>query len=311
MGRYRREVSRGPSSAARMLLLPVLLLVAVLSACGSSHDETAHTTGTTSTTVKPSTSTTGAPTPATADVIISIVSGGGFVPYGYDFAAVPTLVLRDGTVLTAGAMTMQYPGAAVNAVVTGRLSAEDVAALLAAAKRAGLDGDHLDAGRPGVSDQPTTTIVVEVDGRRHSNQAYGLGDGGDPSRGGPGLTAEQAAVRKAMGGFVRTVSDTATRVATRPYGPTGYQVVAQPIDPASSSGQDIEPNDLDWPFADLSLTAGVDGRCVDVAGSRTATFAAVLGKATQITRWHTADGATYSLSIRATLPGYPDCSAKS
>jgi hypothetical protein len=280
--------------------LSVLLLVVVGAACGNDDDPVA----------------TGGP-PATGeptDVILRITTGGGFVPYGYDFATVPTIVQRDGTVLVGGAVTMQYPGAALTPVVTGKLAAADLQHLLDAARDAGLDQAELDAGQPGITDNPTTTIVVELDGKQHEHAVYALGFGGAEDAGGgggdTGLTAEQVAVRTAVQGFVSEVSDKVTAAADEPFVPTGYQVIAQPVDPAAPPPEEPLPNDLDWPFADLTLPSPDQGGCLDVDGARTAPFAELLAKATQITIWHTADGGTFHLSVRATLPGDDACSAK-
>ncbi len=149
----------GPMRRATALLVLVLL---VLSSCGgdddavgtdsSSTSSSTSSSSTTSTTVGADPTTTptkpagqgddpaGPSTPASSGVI-RISVGGGFSPYGADFAAVPTLVLADGTAFTGGATTMQYPGPAISPVSTGRLSSTQVASLLDAAKAAGLDDE--------------------------------------------------------------------------------------------------------------------------------------------------------------------------
>lgn len=288
--------SRRPTCMRRATAaLSVLLLVVVGTACGNDDDPVA----------------TGGP-PAKGeptDVILRIASGGGFVPYGADFASVPMLIQRDGTVFTPGAITMQYPGPALYPVVTGHLSEAELEHLLAAARDTGLDQAELDAGTPGITDNPTTTITVELDGEVHEHDVYALGFGGDPGSDGTetGLTEEQVAVRDRLQTFVTEVSTQASAVADQLYPPTGYQVIAQAADPASSGGEDIQPNDLDWPFADLALPTADQGGCIEVDGPRTATFAGLLKQATQITLWHTADGGAFRLSIRVTLPGDEPC----
>ena len=136
----------------RTRVLTLLALVVMALAGTACSDDDAVETG------------SGAGSGAPDDVVISITLGGGFVPYGTDFASVPTLVLRDGTVLIGGATTAIYPGAALSPVVTGAPPDGRLDALLEAAEAAGLDAEQVDAGEPGVTDVPTTTIKVAFAG---------------------------------------------------------------------------------------------------------------------------------------------------
>jgi hypothetical protein len=234
------------------------------------------------------------------DVLISIEVGGGFVPQGTDFASVPTLVLRDGTVITGGASIAIYPGGPVSPVVTGQLGVGAVAALVDAAAEAGLDADALDAGEPGVADAPTTTITVAFADATRTHEVYALG-----MDDGPGLTDDQRAVRRAVGELVDQVTDAVGTAADQPYEPIGYQVQALPRSPADLEGFDVAPNELAWPFPDLPLSA--EG-CIDIEGDRVAELTDVLADATQITTWTDAQGALWQLAIRLTLPGDTRCS---
>jgi hypothetical protein len=238
-----------------------------------------------------------------SDVVISISSGGGFVPFGVDFAAVPTVVQRDGTVLTGGAVIAIYPGPALSPVSTGTLSGDALAELLEAAEEAGLESDALDFGEPGVSDSPTTTITVEIDGGTYTHEAYALGFGEDMG-GDLGLSEEQLDLRAAVQDFVGEVSDAVTTAATDTYEPTAYQVLALPVDPADLAGSEPAPNELAWPLADVALA---EGACIDITGDDATAFAALLPDATQITIWRDAAGATWQLATRAVLPGDDPC----
>jgi hypothetical protein len=300
-----------------LLLAPLAVLGLAAAACGDdsstvSSGGASSSTSSTSSTVGSSTTTVtdggGAPTttePTTTPssdgtVAIEVSQGGGFVPQGVDFGAVPTIVLADGRSFVGGAQTAQFPGSPLAPVLTGRLSATALRQLVAAAKAAGLDGRLTDFGQPGVSDMPSTTVRVVIDGREHTTSVYALDADGEAG----GVSGPQRANRRAVADFVAKVRDAVDRAAgPTPLSPTGYEVLGFEVDPASAHQGEPAPNDLDWPFPDLHLDPTT---CARVTGDRVATFAKALERATSITVWH-ARGAAYHLSIRATLPGRTDC----
>jgi hypothetical protein len=297
---------------ATALLVLVLL---VLSSCGG-DDDTVGTGASSSSSSSSTTSTAVGADPTTpppmpagegddpADPstpasrgVIRISVGGGFSPYGTDFAAVPTLVLADGTAFTGGATTMQYPGPAIAPVSTGALSSAQVASLLDAAKAAGLTTTR-DYGQPGITDVGTTTIRVVLDGTTHTAAVYALGY----EDGAGGLTAEQRTAREKVSAFVAEVGDAVSAAATGTFAPTAYQVLATPSQPASSH-PDPKPNQLDWPVPSKPLAAGP---CRDLTGDDAAAFRGALAKATQITVWRSG-GKDWQVVARATLPGDAPC----
>jgi hypothetical protein len=274
--------TRGVEPAMRRATALLVLVLLVLSSCGGDDD----TVGTGAS--RSSLSTSG---------VIRISVGGGFSPYGTDFAAVPTLVLADGTAFTGGAITMQYPGPAISPVSTGRLSSAQVASLLDAAKAAGLTTKR-DYGQPGITDVGTTTITVVLDGTTHTAAVYALGY----EDGAGGLTAEQRAAREQVSAFVGKVGDAVSSAATGLFEPTAYQVLSTPSQPASSY-PDPKPNQLDWPVPDTPLA---EGPCRDLTGDDAAAFRGALAKATQITVWRSG-GKDWQVIARATLPGDAPC----
>lgn len=282
----------------------LVLAVLVLSSCGG-DDDTVGTDSTSSSTSSSSSSTSTTtsegvdPTPPTAaSGVIRISVGGGFSPYGADFAAVPTLVLADGTAFTGGAITLEYPGPPILPVTTGRLSRQQVDGLLDAAKAAGLTRTR-DYGQPGVTDVGTTTISVVIDGTTSTTAVYALGYEGGP---GDGLTAAQREARADVAEFVREVGDAVSAAATGSFEPTAYQVLATPSQPASSY-EDPKPNELDWPVPAKPLA---EGPCQDLTGADAAAFRSALGKASQITVWRSG-GRDWQVIARATLPGDDPC----
>jgi hypothetical protein len=273
--------------AAVLLVLPLLLVAA---ACGDDADRADTGGDPTSTTAH------GAGLPDGVAIRISV--GGGYSPQGLDFAAVPTVVLRDGTVLTGGATTMQFPGPALNPVSTGRLGASAVRELLAAAKAAHLDQAR-DYGTPGVTDMASTTIEVELDGRAYVASVYALGFDADE---GSGVTDEQRRARDEASGFVQQVATAASDAATDTYVPTTYQVQAFEAGEGAMAEGEPQPNELDWPLAQPLVA----GRCSEVAGADAEALARALDQATSITRWHSG-GQVFTLAVKTVLPGTGPC----
>lgn len=244
--------------------------------------------------------------PAAGEVAIRIGHSGAFAPFGSEFAAVPTLVLGDGTAFTGGAMTMEFPGKAVQAVSTGSLPEEVLVDLLRQAKEADLDEDGRDFGTPGITDVGSTDITVTLDGEEHTTSVYALGmtDGlGD----GDGLTEEQREAREQVAAFVAAVGDAVQEVATDLYEPTAYQVVAIEGVPAAESEIDPQPNELDWPLPALPLSGGTEGACIDVAaGPDAEALAAALQEGNATTVWRDG-GKHWNVAIRVLLPGTEPC----
>jgi hypothetical protein len=285
----RRGVQLGMRRARAAL--PAVLLVLASAACG--HDAKVATGASTTVPARP------------ADVVLSITSGGGFVPFGADFANVPLKVQRDGTVYTGGAIPAIYPGPALTPVSTGKLAGAQVQQLLDEARADQLGEDHLDVGQPPVSDMPSTTITVELDGTLHTHSIYALGYGiDDPQQGLSNLTPAQGSLRKALSNFVTHASDLVSQAADQAYAPVAYQVLATRIDPASEAPPEVTPNQLTWPAPDLPLVAGA--ACIDIDAAHAPALTEALTTASQITVWHDG-GATWHLSVRATLPGDAAC----
>ena len=139
----------------RILLTSVLLLAALPSAAAAAI---------------------GHPT-SPAKIVLRISSGGGFVTPQTNLRALPSFTLYgDGTVIVPGVITQMYPGPAIYPLIRSKLRESQVQALLRRAARAGLlVRGPIDYGTVGVSDMPTTTVLLNAGGRRVKRQAYALG----------------------------------------------------------------------------------------------------------------------------------------
>ena len=101
--------------------------------------------------------------------------------------------------IVPGAVIQIYPGPAIYPLVRSRLSERQVQALLRRAARAGLLArGAIDYGTVGVSDMPTTTLLVNAGGKHLERAAYALG----ATAGGNGLSAAQARARQALARFI-------------------------------------------------------------------------------------------------------------
>jgi hypothetical protein len=110
--------------------------------------------------------------PATArDIILWVISKGGFTPPMYQFTKGPEFVLYgDGRAVFA----VYDKSTQQTTMMEARLSEEEVQELLAFIERNGfwdLEDGYFDAA---VTDLPTTAFWVEVDGRRKEVQVYAL-----------------------------------------------------------------------------------------------------------------------------------------
>ncbi len=114
--------------------------------------------------------------PDDAVVLLQIEVSGGFVMMGYDFSRVPELtVYADGRAIVQGPQIAIYPGPVLPNLQVEPLSEADVAALIAAARDAGLLAEAPNYGQPWITDVPTTFVRLTVDGRTYEHAAYALG----------------------------------------------------------------------------------------------------------------------------------------
>lgn len=112
--------------------------------------------------------------------VLQVHLAGGFVMPGYDFANVPMLtVYEDGRAITHGPQIMIFPGPALPNLLVSEISDEDLAAIVDAAREAGLLAEAPDYGHPPIADAPMTFVTLTVDGETylHAVDALGMGDG--------------------------------------------------------------------------------------------------------------------------------------
>jgi hypothetical protein len=247
------------------------------------------------------------PTAATR-VVLRVSSGGGFVTPQTNLRAIPSFTLYgDGTVIVPGAVIQIYPGPAISPLVRSRLSERQVQALLRRAARAGLLGrGAIDYGTVGVSDMPTTTLLVNAGGKHLERAAYALG----ATAGGNGLSDAQARARQALARFIAGLPHGLSGAL---YTPRAVAVYAGPVTGPAQPGA----NRIDWPLkrnlatAGTRVSSGLSYRCISVGGADAKVLLARLRTANELSRWTTpaAPGKSYELIARPLLPDEPDCAS--
>ncbi len=245
------------------------------------------------------------------DVVLRVSSGGGFVPAQVNLRALPSFTLYgDGTVIVPGAVIQIYPGPAISPLVRSKLSEARVQTLLRRAQAAGLLArgtiDYGDMGAMGISDMPTTTLIVNARGRHLVRAAYALGVTAHGGR----LTARQARARLALQRFVAQLPK---GLRGTPYAPTALAVYAGPFTGTAQAGS----TRVRWPLrsnlatAGTRVSTGLGYRCILVRGNDAKILLGALRKANEQTRWVARAGASrsYQLIARPLLPDQRTCAA--
>lgn len=242
-------------------------------------------------------------------VVLRVSSGGGFVTPQTNLRALPSFTLYgDGSVIVPGPVIQIYPGPALTPLVRSKLDEGAVQAVLARAKAAGLLAprgiDYGGMGAVGVSDMPTTTLVVNAAGKRFKRQAYALGA---PAQGGR-LSPAQARARKTLQQFIAGLPHGASGAVSPPHAVAVYVAPfrgqAQP-----GSVPIVWPLESNLATAGKPVSSGLGYRCISVAGEPAKTLLAALGKANEQSRWKARAGAKaiYEVVARPLLPDERGC----
>jgi hypothetical protein len=239
------------------------------------------------------------------EVVLRVFSSGGFVPVSYSLTELPGFTLYgDGTVIITGPVIMIYPGPALPNLQTTTVSEEAVQAILSAAREVGLCANDVNYGQPGITDIPTTTVIVNADDTTYRSDIYALG----MESGASGLSFEQQQARAAINDLVGKLADLTAfqpgEIEWTAYAYSTLAVYSEPVIPGADTA-DVEPNRLEWPLGDLSALGQAvqpEGyRRVDISGADLVDLQPLLEQATQITLW-TSGGREYHLYFRPLLP---------
>ena len=224
-----------------------------------------------------------------------VVVSGGFAAESRQPAQLPQLsVFGDGRVITEGPTTLEYPGPALPNLQEYRLTDEGRARIIDEARDLGLlDDPSPDFGDPGITDQPTTTVTVSVDGRTRRVDVYALDFD-------EGLTAEQRENRRRLQQFIgaaghpHAVGVQVVPGSIRRYEPLALAVLVRPSDATAGTTRA-------WPLGDL---AGID--CAVYTDSDLVTVLDAARDAREGDPW-SSGSATYQLDFRPLLPDERTC----
>jgi hypothetical protein len=241
-----------------------------------------------------------------AEIVVRVTSGGGFVAPSAILGALPAFTLYgDGSVIVPGPLTQMSPRPALAPLLRTRLREPQVQALLRRARAAGLLArgsiDYGDMGSIGISDAPTTTVRLNVAGRRVIREAYALG----MSAGNGRLPAAQARSRKALSAFIAGLPH---GLAGSHYVPRSVVVYVQPYNRQGAPGSAI----VSWPLSSDLASAGtatrIGYRCIAETGQPARTLLEALRNANDESRWKSGK-VEYSLVARPLLPDERDCAS--
>jgi len=247
-------------------------------------------------------------------VLLQIEVSGGFVMMGYDFSRVPELtVYADGRAIVQGPQIAIYPGPALPNLQVEQLSEADVAALVAAARDAGLLAEAPSYGQPWITDVPTTFVRLTVDGRTYEHAAYALGffegeapaDGVAPPAEESGITEAERVARVALAEFIATAHDLVGATGDgEAYQIDAFGIFAQSVTfDAEGAVGGLAAQVLPWPL-DVSLADAAE--CTVVDGDAAQTLLRALADANSATLFEQ-DGVTYSVWFRPLLPHESGC----
>jgi hypothetical protein len=290
----------------RSALAAALALPFLVAACSSGAPATA----------SPSQPAPVLPTPSSAAGAVAIhASWTQALPPRALFGNLPVLVVTaDGRVLTQGPVREMYPGPLVAPFVERPISPKGIAALLQAAKDAGLLGPGTDfTGGAMPMGAAAARLQIVVDGVTHDlvgdpNAAIPC----PPTQACPGAVPGTPA---AFAGFWYQLLDMAGWLESelgpeQPYVPTSYAVI---VGPPPEPWEGATP--VVWPVADPPLGAfgapvrGEPGtRCGIAAGDLAAALREPFAGATELTQFvaTATASATHGLTVRALLPGDED-----
>jgi len=345
---FRTGRTAAPTFSRRKIIVGLAVapvVAALLDACGDKTQETADTSPPTSVTTPPTqVPTTGVPTtevpstgvpttevpstevpttevpttdvpagqieyPHDADsAVIRIEIEGGFVPPGFDFRQLPSvLIAGDGRSYSEGVTTEEYPGPLVRPIQVRTIDEAGIQRLLALAEEAGLLGAAPDyAGGENIADAPDTVVTISANGTTYVHRAYALGIEG------PGTGRESSPARQTLHEFVEQLQDLDSAVGDGALGEytvletKAYRMRATGVQEIDIEGLDPAPARVNWPDSvGIALRDAED--CALVSAEQVGTLFAESRDNTVFTEGDAETASLYQLAVIAQLPGDAEC----
>lgn len=227
--------------------------------------------------------------------VLQITTEGGFVPVEVNLGNGPRYtLLGDGSLITQGVQTLEYPGRLVPPYMIGTIDDEQMTQVMDLVEEIGLpdivdETDDSEASR--VADASTEVVTYWDDAGEHRLAVYALGINDSPSD-------RNAAFLE----LIETLDRFAAETSAEPYEADRVRIVAGPgtVEPEF---EDIR----EWPLetSDFSewdeLANG--WHCTVIDGP----VPQVFEDATQATIWEHPERGEIKLLVRPLHPGEPDC----
>lgn len=225
------------------------------------------------------------------DVVVRVVSTGGYVPQSVYLGTIASYtLLGDGTLITASRTAYDD---ALPALESVSVDSKQISDLLQCADDAGIVGPEQDYDQPGVTDMPTTYVSVNVDGKEYAQSAYALYFTDNDN----GLSPAAQKRRSQLRAFIERLGDLAD--GADDYAPEEIVVLRMP--PADDPGSAIVRS---WP---ISTAPAQPGDCVVVGGGDVATLMDAAKDASMGDLWQVGADAPAQFVMRPKLPGDRGC----
>lgn len=235
-----------------------------------------------------------------ADAVLRIAAEGGFVPVGYAFRQVPTLLVSgDGRAFVPGAVPAIYPGPLLPALNVRSIDEVAVQTLLGLARTEGLLASPPDYSLPpgiGIADAPDTVVELHANGSvyRHAANALGMDGTSTPARDALQRFVERATSLEATVGAAHLGAESVL-VAD------GYRFMAEQVDPGAYTTEPL-PTVVDWP-ASTGVVLADSSTCATAPDSAVGDL---FRSASELTFFREGE-VVYQLWVVQVLPGDQGC----
>jgi hypothetical protein len=248
-----------------------------------------------------------------SDLVLRVSYEGGFVPIEWNLTQIPMFSLYgDGRIVLPGAQIEIYPGPALPAISTRRVTEAGMQEILREALKAGIDtttGKLSDTGSVYIADAPTTVITLNAEGRSNEVRVYALGELPEQPQ---GMSTEEWEIRQKLSQFVTKIGlldqwlPEGSIGPEESYAPRGSRIYVG----AHTQDPDLPQPEVSWPLSTALANFGEKGysrfRCGTVQGEDWDALSDAASTANQLTPW-SSQGESYRLLFRPLLPDETAC----
>lgn len=300
--------------AALVLAATVTLLLAACTGSGSPGDGSPGASGT-----PPSDAGITHPTGA-SDLVLSVTYEGGMLRPDMTFNQLPPLTIAgDGNVILQGAQIDIFPGPALPAVQSRRLSEAGLQLILERIAATGFFAESATFTEESLSlDAPLTVFTLHADDREVIVKVGALGSYRTPEEMPPNMTERERQAHLTLAPLYDNLTQLDQLIPASAWEETGwhdYRSESMRLLVANVDGEPADPSGIPggivaWPIDGGAATFGdpypiLEGaRCGTVVGADAETWYEVLAQANQLTRYSSGDH-TYQVTPRPVLPGDP------